>query len=100
MLEHLKTALNLTDGQTKQVAAILKDQMKQGMAIRDDDSLSDDDKQAKIQASRKATHDKIRALLTPDQQKTFDALPPMGPRGGGRNPGNGAPPPPPPPTES
>lgn len=102
MLEHLRQALSLTDDQATQVAAVMKDQMKQGRAIREDDSLSGDEKRAKAQALRKASRDKIRAILTPEQQKTFDAMPPMEPRGrgrnhdgGGPNPGEGAPPPPP-----
>jgi Spy/CpxP family protein refolding chaperone len=95
MLEHLQTALNLTADQAKQVEAILKDQMQQGRAIRDNDTLSDDERMAKMQESRKASRAKIRALLTPDQQKIFDAMPPMGPHHGGPGPGDAPPPPPP-----
>ena len=45
-----------------------------------------------MQAIRKSTHDQIRALLTPDQQKTFDAMPKPGrgrhgpPKAGGDTP--------------
>jgi hypothetical protein len=44
----------------------------------------------------KSTHDQVRAVLTPDQQKTFDAMPPPERNGGRRGPGHGddAPPPP------
>jgi hypothetical protein len=81
MLNRLKDKLSLTDDQVTKVQAILKAQMEAGQKIRDDDSLSDDDKRAKGRDLMKSTHDQIRALLTADQQKTFDAMPPMrGPR--------------------
>jgi hypothetical protein len=100
MLERLKEKLSLTDDQTGQIKQILKEQMQQGRALRQDDSLSDDDRRAKMLALMKTAHDQIRALLTPDQQKIFDTMP----MGGGRRRGSeegasGAPPPgePPPP---
>ncbi len=97
MLDNLKAKLSLTADQVTKVEAILKDQMTQGQAIRKDESLSREDRHAKMQAVGKATHDQIRALLTADQQKIFDTMP-AGPRPGGHKPrGEDAPPPPPPP---
>jgi protein CpxP len=81
MLNQLKEKLNLTDDQASQIGDIIKGQRTKGQAIREDSTLSDDDKRTKAQALMKDTHDQIRALLTPDQQKTFDAMPPMGQRG-------------------
>jgi hypothetical protein len=43
---------------------------------------------AKMQEIQKAAHDQIRALLTADQQKKFDAMPPP-PGPGGRRGGGG-----------
>jgi hypothetical protein len=43
---------------------------------------------AKMQEIQKTAHDQIRALLTDDQQKKFDAMPAPGP-GGRRGPGGG-----------
>lgn len=94
MMERLKEKLGLSDDQAKQVAAIFKDEMKEGKAIRGDASLSDDERFAKIRELRKAGREKVRAILTPDQQKIFDALPPPG----ARRWNEGQPPPEPPPT--
>jgi protein CpxP len=99
-MQRMKDKLNLTDDQVSQVKQIMKDQRSQGQALRQDDSLSNDDRRAKMQGLMKTTHDKIRALLTDDQQKIYDTMPMPGP---GRRPpgpppdGGDAPPPPPPP---
>jgi protein CpxP len=89
MLQQLKDRLSLSDDQAKQLGEIVQDLRTQGMALRQDTSLSDDDRRTKGQALMKSVHDKIRAMLTSDQQKIFDAMPPM--MGPGRRP----PPPPP-----
>ncbi len=84
MMKRLKEQLSLTDDQVQQIGDILKAQRQAGMALRQDTTLSDDDKRAKAMAMMKDTHDKIRALLTADQQKIFDSMPPM--PGPGRRP--------------
>lgn len=63
----------LTDAQHQQIEAIMKDSGKQMRALRDDDSLSDDERRGKMQEIRKDTFQKVRAVLNPDQQKQFDA---------------------------
>jgi len=75
--------LNLTDEQKTKVAAILKDQMTQMLELRKNEDLSQDDRRTQMMAIRKEGNAKIRALLTSEQQTTFDKLPPMGggPRG-------------------
>ena len=92
MVQRLDEALQLTDDQKAKITAISQKQAEEMQAIR-----------AKMQNLQKATHDEIRALLTADQQKKFDAMPPPGPgHGGHRDGGPGAPggdaPPPPAPT--
>ena len=87
--EQLKAKLNLTDAQVTQVTAILAKQKDQMIALHEDDSISDEDKRTKMMDMMKATHDQIRAILTPAQQALFDAM----------KPGHGGPPPPPPPSE-
>ena len=105
-LEHLKRVLNLTQEQSDQIAAIIKGNAPARQAIWSDDSLSRDEKRAKMQELRKGTDAQIRALLTPDQQEKFDAMPrgPEGRRGPRRDspppPQAGDGPPPPPPSES
>ena len=95
--ERLKQALNLTQEQSDQISAIIKGNAPQRQAILRDDSLSRNDQRAKMQELRKGTEVRIRALLTPEQQKKFDAMPRGGPGGRQRHgPGPGNPPPPPP----
>jgi hypothetical protein len=79
-LEELTQKLNLTADQQKSVGAALSSGREQLKALRDDDSLSDDDKRAKARELMGATRAQIRALLTPDQQAIFDKLPTRGQR--------------------
>ena len=101
-LKHLSEVLNLTDDQKAKVAAILKDDQEKGQAIRNDSSLSREDRRAKMMDLMKDSQTRIRALLTPEQQQKFDAMPrpERGPRdrgaSGGPPPGENGPPPPPP----
>lgn len=83
VLSELTERLSLTADQQKKVGAIIDDGAAQAKALRGDGSLSRDEKRQKMGAVMKATHDQIRAALTPDQQKQFDALPQ---RGGGSRP--------------
>jgi Spy/CpxP family protein refolding chaperone len=94
-LQDLTQKLSLTDAQQQQIKTIWAAAEEQGKALRDDESLSRDDRRAKMQAIMKGTHDQVRAILTPDQQKTFDAMPPPERRGHRGPPkGDGATPPP------
>ncbi|RFC43614.1 MAG: protein refolding chaperone Spy/CpxP family [Verrucomicrobia bacterium] len=92
-LKMLAEKLSLTEAQKTQIKPILEKAAQEGMALRDDAALSKEDKRDKMMAIRKTSHDQIRALLTPDQQKTFEAMPP--PERGHRGPphGDDAPPP-------
>ncbi|MEO6873712.1 MAG: Spy/CpxP family protein refolding chaperone [Opitutaceae bacterium] len=86
-LKMLAEKLQLTDAQKAQVKTIMQKGEEQAKALRSDDSLDKDDRRSKMMEIRKSTHDQIRALLTPDQQKNFDAMPPQ--RGGHRGPPTG-----------
>jgi Spy/CpxP family protein refolding chaperone len=92
-VEFLTQKLNLTPDQVTQVKAIDADTMKQMNALREDTSVAQQDKRAKMMDIRKASQGKIRALLTPDQQTKFDALE-TEMRGRMRDRGQGGPPPP------
>jgi Spy/CpxP family protein refolding chaperone len=69
--DKVATELNLTADQKTQVQGIMKDQMSQGRSIRQDSSLSEDQKEAKLKELHESTHSKINAVLTSDQQKKF-----------------------------
>jgi hypothetical protein len=78
VLEDLTDKLTLTADQQKSVGGIIESGRSQAKALHGDDSLSGEDKRAKMRAIMTSTHDQIRAALTPDQQKIFDTLPAPG----------------------
>lgn len=80
-LQALAKELNLTAEQKEKVGALLKQQAEQGRALREDTSLNREQKREKMEAMRKASRAQIRALLTPEQQAKYDALPQPGARG-------------------
>jgi Spy/CpxP family protein refolding chaperone len=88
-IQALKEKLNLTDAEVKQIMDIRKSHMEDLKAARGD--------REKMGEVMKTIHDETRAVLTPDQQKTFDAMPPPGRRGGKNKDGDSTTPPPPPP---
>ena len=84
MLARLDEAVTLTADQKTKVTDIYKKMTDQMGA------LAPEDRRTKGQEIRTATNAEIRALLTPDQQKKFDAMPQgRGPGGGKGGPGGG-----------
>lgn len=72
-LAELTTKLTLTDDEKAKIKPILDDEVAKLHTIKMDKALSDDDKKAKTKPVRDDANKQIRALLTPDQQKLFDA---------------------------
>lgn len=83
----------LTDDQKTKITALYTAQREKMRAMRDDQSGSQEDRRAKRDEMMKAMRAETRALLTPEQQTKFDAMPPPGPGrgqgGGNRPPGGG-----------
>ncbi len=83
-LERLKGAVTgITADQETKIKAIYTASTKKSDSIR---TAAGDDMQSafpKMQAVRTEASAKIKALLTADQQKQFDAIPQRGPGGGG-----------------
>jgi Spy/CpxP family protein refolding chaperone len=77
-LADLSEKLNLTDNQKSKIKPILDDQTSKIHLLKKDSTLSKDDQKAKSKTIRDASSQNIRALLTPDQQKTFDGMPKKG----------------------
>ncbi len=73
--DRLAEQLNLTSEQKTKVDAILQDQRSQMMALRQDSSMSQEDRRDKMQGIQKTTHSKIRDLLTDEQKEKFDQMP-------------------------
>ncbi len=68
-LERLSKELKLTDEQKAQLMPILEDEQKQFQAIRNDDSLSREERWSKMQGIRQASRERMNAVLTPAQQE-------------------------------
>jgi Spy/CpxP family protein refolding chaperone len=63
--------LNLTDDQKTQMQKIREGAKSQIDAIKNDSSLSADQKQAKIRSVHQDSHKQVEAMLTPEQRKTM-----------------------------
>ena len=70
----LAEKLGLTDAQKAQFQQIGQDMRKQGMAIRQDSSLTDDQKKAKMQELRKESHKQMFSVLTPEQKEKLKQM--------------------------
>jgi hypothetical protein len=81
VLGELTQKLSLTPDQQKTVGAIIADSDGQLKALREDDTIANEDKRAKAQAIISAARGQIRAALTQAQQAIFDTLPTHGERG-------------------
>lgn len=96
-LERMTKELNLSTDQVSQIKAINEDMQKQAMAVRDDSTIARSDKRSKMMDIRKASQDKIRAVLNDEQKTKYDAMLAKMRERRGRMGGENAPPPPPPP---
>lgn len=73
-LDFMTKKLSLTPDQVTQVKAIDDDEHTQAMALRNDTSVAQTDKRAKMMDIHKASSDKIRAVLNDDQKTKYDAM--------------------------
>ena len=64
--------LNLTDDQKVQIKQIHEGMRSKAEAVKNDSSLSADQKEAKIRDLRRDTHEQVKKVLTPDQRKQFE----------------------------
>jgi protein CpxP len=84
-LERMSQQLNLSADQQQQIKPILENESKQMQALRDDTSLSQDDRRSKMMGIRQASSAQIKPILNADQQKQYDEM--MSRQGRGRGPG-------------
>ena len=66
--------LNLTDAQKAKLKPIMEATRAQMKAMREDTTMSREDKMAKMKAMRATNETKINAILTPTQQKKLAEL--------------------------
>lgn len=72
--ERMKTDLALTDDQATKIKAVMDEQYVATGAVREDATLSDKDRSAKMRSIRDAAGEKIKAILTPEQQAKADQI--------------------------
>jgi len=84
VLGELTAKLGLSADEQKSVGSIIANCDAQLKALRQDDSVSKEDKRAQMRTILDTTRGQIRAALTPAQQSVFDTLPTRGekPQGG------------------
>jgi protein CpxP len=70
----LAEKLNLTETQKVQFQQIGRDMRKQGMAIRQDSSLTEDQKKEKMQALRQQSHKQMFSVLTSEQKEKLKQI--------------------------
>ena len=73
-VKELSTKLNLSADQQTRVKAIMEEHHQQMEAIMKDDSMSKDDKHAKMQSLHDSAHSKVREILNDEQKPKFDAM--------------------------
>src|SRR5690242_162101 len=67
-------ALNLTPDQHSKIQSIFQQSRSQMQALRQDSSLTSDQKRAKMQEIHQNTTAQINAILTPEQQQQFQQM--------------------------
>jgi hypothetical protein len=68
------TGLGLTEPQRQQIVPILKDEIKQLMALNSDSSITGVKKIEQLRQLASSFDDKLKPLLNPEQQQKFDGL--------------------------
>ena len=73
-LEHMVKDLGLTDQQKAQVEGIFKSQHPAMKAIRENPSLSKEQKREQIKPIMESTKQQISAILTPEQREKWEGM--------------------------
>jgi Spy/CpxP family protein refolding chaperone len=73
-LARMNKQLQLTDEQQAKIKPILEEQYKQMMDLRQDTSMSREDRIAKFREVRQQSLEKIKPILTPEQQKKWQEI--------------------------
>ena len=73
-IEKMKTTLNLTDDQVAKIQEQQKSSMEKAKAIRENTSLSEEQKREQLMNLRKAGHDNMNNILTAVQLKKMEEM--------------------------
>jgi Spy/CpxP family protein refolding chaperone len=71
-LEHMKKELNLTDDQVNTLKKNHEDMEQKFKAIREDKSLTEDQKKAELKKFKQDQHESLKSILTPEQLQKLD----------------------------
>ena len=74
MVEHLSTQLNLTEDQKAKVKPMAEDVSKKMNDVRQDNSLSEQERREKIRQIHENALGQVKTILTADQQKKLDEM--------------------------
>ena len=66
--------LEVKDSQKTQIKALFTEQQQQAQKIRNDSSLSTENKQSRMEALNSATHKKVLDKLTSDQREQLQSM--------------------------
>jgi Spy/CpxP family protein refolding chaperone len=73
-LQQLSSELNLTDDQKQKIQPILQSNLQQAKSVKDDTSLSPDQKKAKMADIHQNMNSQIAPILTPEQKVKLAAM--------------------------
>jgi Spy/CpxP family protein refolding chaperone len=79
-LQHMTQQLNLTSDQQDKIRPILENESKQMQELRQDTSLTRQDRMSKMRGIRENSMSQIKAVLNPDQQQKLLKMGHRGPR--------------------
>ncbi|MGB9120938.1 MAG: hypothetical protein WCE73_09985 [Candidatus Angelobacter sp.] len=74
MMKDLTAKLDLTADQQTKIKSILDEHHQQMKATMNDQSMSKEDKHAKMMSMHNSVHAKVREVLTDEQKPKFDAM--------------------------
>jgi Spy/CpxP family protein refolding chaperone len=92
-LQMMTQQLNLTTDQQTQIKPILENESQQMQTLRQDTSLSQEDRMSKMKQIRENSASQIKPILTTDQQTKWQQMMSHQGHRGGMGPGAGGPPP-------
>jgi len=71
-VEQMKTSLGLSDDQAQKITAVFEAQRPAMEALRNDQSLSRDQRREKMEAMRQTMDQQLSSILTPEQKAKWD----------------------------
>lgn len=81
-VDRMNTELNLTADQKTKVTALFEDTQKKMRELRQDTSLSQEDRREKVRGMREAEDKKLKEILTPEQWQKWEKVRPQPGKGG------------------